>query len=176
MSKAAKTILLLDRAYTPLMFISRRKALKMAFTGKAEFLMDEEVLRLLHKIMHNLNQFRVARKRRGEYGIKYSIFLRDKDICQYCGRQLNKKERTLDHILPRSKGGETSFLNCVAACRKCNQSKGDKSAHEVGLTLIREPYVPTRTELLQAMDKGGIWSRFVIWLEEGCGMPQAEVA
>jgi hypothetical protein len=165
----SRTILLLDKVYTPLMFITRRKALCMVYVGKAEFLMDEQVVRLLVRIVHNPDKFRSVRRRRGTFGVKSSIFLRDGDICQYCGRSLSKRDRTLDHIIPKSKGGTTSFLNCVTACIKCNQQKGDRAAHEAGLTLRCKPYIPTQTELLRALDKNNVYERFMEWLNTGMG-------
>ena len=147
------------------MFVTRKKALKLVHKKKAEFLMTEQVLKLLIAIKKNLKSFNESKKQKGAFGVKCSIFLRDKDICQYCGKGLHRKDRTLDHIVPRSKGGATSYMNCVASCRKCNQKKGDKAAHEVGLSLIKSPYVPSQIELLQAMDKNNLWKRFKEWLQ-----------
>ena len=71
-----------------------------------------------------------------------SIRLRDGDRCQYSGRMLRPHEGSVDHIVPRARGGRDSWENCVWACRELNNRKADRLPHEAGLTLIREPSVP----------------------------------
>lgn len=71
------------------------------------------------------------------------VFIRDGHVCAYCGA----KAATIDHILPRSRGGEWSWLNCVAACEKCNSRKGNRTPAEAGMRLRVRPYVPTKAQL-----------------------------
>lgn len=67
--------------------------------------------------------------------VKYSrqnVYKRDKYICQYCLKKFDKKELTIDHVIPRCKGGKSVWTNVVACCNKCNSKKGDKSPEELG--------------------------------------------
>lgn len=73
---------------------------------------------------------------------KANIYKRDGFICQYCGLQTSRARLTIDHIYPKSKGGETSWMNCVASCVTCNTKKADKMLEKSGLKLIRKPFEP----------------------------------
>lgn len=72
------------------------------------------------------------------------VLLRDRRQCAYCGRFT---ATTMDHVLPRSRGGATSWVNAVAACEPCNARKGDRTPDEARMPLRWEPYVPTRVQL-----------------------------
>jgi len=71
-----------------------------------------------------------------------NIWMRDDGMCQYTGRSLSRGEGNIDHILPVSRGGDTSWENCVLACRKINTRKADRTPSEAGLRLIRIPEKP----------------------------------
>jgi len=71
-----------------------------------------------------------------------SLYRRDEHACQYCGRQPGSDSLTIDHILPRSRGGPTSWENCVAACESCNHRKADRTPREAGMPLRTEPARP----------------------------------
>ena len=68
-----------------------------------------------------------------------NILLRDRNTCQFCGRIFPSSELTLDHVVPRSRGGRSSWENLVACCYRCNNSKGDRTPEEAGLKLARRP-------------------------------------
>jgi 5-methylcytosine-specific restriction endonuclease McrA len=68
-----------------------------------------------------------------------NIFLRDRNICQYCEKHFSASELTLDHIVPKSKGGRDSWDNLCACCQKCNKKKADKSLEESGMKLLHKP-------------------------------------
>jgi 5-methylcytosine-specific restriction endonuclease McrA len=68
-----------------------------------------------------------------------NILLRDRNTCQFCGRIFPASELTLDHVVPRSRGGRSSWENLVACCYQCNNSKGDRTPEEAGLALARRP-------------------------------------
>ncbi len=68
-----------------------------------------------------------------------NILLRDRNTCQFCGTVFPAGELTLDHVLPRSRGGSTSWDNLVASCHRCNNIKGDRTPEEAGLKLVRRP-------------------------------------
>lgn len=68
-----------------------------------------------------------------------NILLRDRNTCQFCGQPFPASELTLDHVLPRSRGGRSTWENLVACCYECNNSKGDRTPEEAGLKLARRP-------------------------------------
>jgi 5-methylcytosine-specific restriction endonuclease McrA len=78
---------------------------------------------------------------------RFNLFLRDGFCCQYCG---SRGDLTFDHVLPRSKGGVTSWENVVAACSPCNLRKGNRTLRQSGLTLARRPRAPTAEEMQAA--------------------------
>lgn len=93
-----------------------------------------------------------------------NIFERDRNTCQYCGRRLPKSELTLDHIIPRSRGGYDSWENLVLACVACNVRKANRTPDEAGMPLLRKAVKPTwlpqlgmRVPTSQLMS----WQRFV---------------
>jgi 5-methylcytosine-specific restriction endonuclease McrA len=73
---------------------------------------------------------------------RHNIFERDKNTCQYCGNVFDRKELNLDHVLPREKGGQTTWENIVCSCIPCNTRKGNRLPHEVNMHLIRKPKRP----------------------------------
>jgi 5-methylcytosine-specific restriction endonuclease McrA len=77
---------------------------------------------------------------------RFNVFLRDRFACQYCGA---REELTFDHVIPRSKGGQTEWENVVAACSPCNLFKGDKLPNQVKMFPRQQPYAPTVFDLHQ---------------------------
>jgi 5-methylcytosine-specific restriction endonuclease McrA len=77
-----------------------------------------------------------------------NIFARDGNRCQYCGKKFPTSELSLDHVTPRSRGGETSWDNIVCSCVKCNVKKGGRTPQEAHMHLVRQPTRPKRSPLL----------------------------
>jgi 5-methylcytosine-specific restriction endonuclease McrA len=77
-----------------------------------------------------------------------NIFARDNNQCQYCGRRFPTTELSLDHVIPRSQGGHSTWENIVCACLDCNVRKGGRTPREAHLTLVRKPEKPKRSPLL----------------------------
>ncbi len=77
-----------------------------------------------------------------------NIFARDGNRCQYCGKSFPTSELSLDHVVPRSRGGETNWLNVVCSCVRCNVKKGGRTPQEAHMHLIRPPIKPKRSPLL----------------------------
>jgi 5-methylcytosine-specific restriction endonuclease McrA len=73
---------------------------------------------------------------------RHNVFERDKNTCQYCGDVFDRTELNLDHVLPRDKGGLTTWENVVCSCIACNTRKGNRLPHEAHMTLIRKPKRP----------------------------------
>jgi 5-methylcytosine-specific restriction endonuclease McrA len=78
---------------------------------------------------------------------RFNVFLRDCFSCQYCGGAHHTSELTFDHLVPRSRGGRTSWDNVVTACTRCNLTKGSRLPQECGMRPLSRPTVPTMYEL-----------------------------
>jgi 5-methylcytosine-specific restriction endonuclease McrA len=76
---------------------------------------------------------------------RLNIYSRDANTCQYCARQLPRIDLNLDHVIPRARGGRTTWENIVCCCITCNLKKGAKLPHEAGMKLIRQPVRPKWT-------------------------------
>lgn len=76
-----------------------------------------------------------------------NILRRDNHKCQYCGR--SDLPLTIDHVIPKSKGGQDTWENLVAACIKCNNKKGDRTLEEANMKLIRKPFRPSHIMFLK---------------------------
>jgi len=73
---------------------------------------------------------------------RHNVFERDKNTCQYCGRIFERSELNLDHVLPRDRGGQTTWENVVCSCIPCNTRKGNRLPHEAHMALVRRPKRP----------------------------------
>ena len=157
-----KRALLLNSNYQILSFISERKIIKFLYKEKANpisFWDDEiawigkniklpSILVLNNEVKYRVSKINFSRK---------LIIKRDQGVCQYCENKLYGDEITIDHILPKSRGGKTSYLNCVVACHSCNNSKGDLTPEEAGLQLIKAPHVPTFSNKFYVSDQQEFW-------------------
>ncbi len=92
------------------------------------------------------------------------VFARDGGRCQYCGRRFPTPELSLDHVVPRSQGGLSTWENVVCACARCNARKGGRLPQEAGMTLVQKPYRPKSSPVVQlklASPKYQSWKHFV---------------
>lgn len=140
--------LLLNSTYEPLRVVTWEKAITLLFNSKIEVLeeYEEDPIQIIGDTLPRPAVARLCERApwRIEY-IRFSrhnVYLRDKYTCQYCAVNFSSRDLTFDHVLPRSRGGQTTWKNIVAACRPCNQTKGDLTPEEAGMPLLREPYVP----------------------------------
>lgn len=85
-----------------------------------------------------------------------ALFRREQHVCMYCGNRFHDHELTRDHILPVSRGGKDRWLNVVAACRRCNQHKGNRRPEECHMELLALPYVPNMAEYLALINSSRI--------------------
>ena len=86
------------------------------------------------------------------HGMRFNrrnVFARDGNRCQYCGQRFSTSELSLDHVLPRSQGGDMAWKNIVCCCVACNSRKGGRTPQQAGMQLIREPKRPRQNPLLQ---------------------------
>lgn len=82
------------------------------------------------------------------------LFQRDRFMCAYCGKIFQECDLTRDHVVPTSRGGEDTWMNCVTACSSCNGKKGHKLLEECHMSLLYVPYVPNRYENLILENRG----------------------
>lgn len=141
-------VLLLNQNYEPLNVCHARRALVLLIAGKAELLVNgrgrirtasevfdlPSVIRLMYHVRRPLPARRLTRR---------EAFLRDGNRCQYCG--VEAKTLTLDHVLPRVRGGKHTWDNVVAACSQCNHRKAYRTPAEAGMRLLKEPRPPVAT-------------------------------
>ncbi len=94
---------------------------------------------------------------------RQNVFLRDKHTCQYCAKVFPESQLNLDHVLPRDKGGKTTWVNIVTSCIPCNTKKANRLPREVGMRLLTEPKAPRWRPLFglkeQASEKA--WQEFI---------------
>ena len=162
-------VLLLNQNYAPLNICNVRRAFGLLAGGKAELLVNgrgevhtftksfpiPSVIRLIYLIRRPIQQRRLSRR---------EVFLRDSYTCQYCGK--STRELTLDHVIPRHRGGAHAWENVVAACIPCNHRKAGHNPKEAEMQLSREPRAPrphpyTIFHHHQPLEE---WRTFVPWL------------
>lgn len=78
---------------------------------------------------------------------RFNVFLRDRFTCLYCGKRLPADQLTFDHVIPRSHGAKTTWLNTATACEECNTRKANRTPRQAGMVLLRVPHQPTHQEL-----------------------------
>lgn len=141
-----KKVLVLNQDYTALTVCSTEKAFILVFLKKAELVTESRTEKLrtvsvsfpmpsiirLHRYIHL--------PYKGVILTRQNIFKRDGHKCQYCGTH---EDLTLDHVMPKSRGGKSSWDNLVTACRRCNAKKGDYTPEEATMLLKQKPYKPT---------------------------------
>lgn len=136
--------LVLNASFQPLAVVPARRAVVLVLMAKAEILASGEAsfrserLSLPSPSVVRLRYFVNVPHRAGTALTRRAVFARDGWTCQYCGGTAEN----LDHVVPRSRGGLHTWENVVAACRRCNTRKENRSPQEVGLVLSREPFLP----------------------------------
>jgi len=137
-------VLVLNATFEPINVTAARRALVLVLKGVAQAeehgqaevhtvksaMKVPSVIRLL-AYRHIPQQTRALSRK--------NILLRDRNTCQFCGRSLPASQLTLDHVVPRSRGGHSTWENLVACCYQCNNHKGDRTPEEAGLHLVRRP-------------------------------------
>lgn len=132
----------------------------MCFTGRANMVLKYEesffpaVIVLKDYIRKDFISYNCNRK---------NVIWRDKNICQYCGNKFSFHELTMDHVIPKSRGGDKSWENIVACCKKCNTKKSNKTPEEARMPLIKKPSVPRWSIQILLRDKEipNEWNDFI---------------
>ena len=96
---------------------------------------------------------------------RHTVFARDGHRCQYCGRRFSTGELSLDHVIPRSRGGETTWENVVCACLDCNVRKGGRTPQEAHMKLVAPPLRPKRSPLLSVRLHNPKYEVWKTWLD-----------
>lgn len=156
-----RKVLLLNASYEPLGIISAPRALRLVWKDAAQVVeMDgDRVLRSPRFVFPVPSVVRLVayvniHRRQGRTGnLRASVIARDRHRCQYCGTKGTVFELTLDHIMPRSRGGRSAPENLCAACKACNQRKGDRTPEEARMPLLSNP-----SALRYGLDKALIYT------------------
>ena len=139
-----RPVLVLNASFEPINVCAARRALVLVLKGVAA---TEEHSHLhvhsarnalrLPSVIRLLEYRRIPHQTRSLS--RKNILMRDRYMCQYCQRILPSSELTLDHVIPRSRAGETTWENLVACCHRCNNRKGGRTPDEAGMRLLRAP-------------------------------------
>jgi 5-methylcytosine-specific restriction endonuclease McrA len=144
--------LVLNASFAPLAVVTARRAVVLVLKEKAEILESNgevfrsEFLRIPAPSVVRLNYFVKVPYRARASLTRRAVFARDEWTCQYCGAAAEN----VDHVVPRSLGGEHVWENVVASCRRCNSRKENRLPAQAGLNLRREPIAPKDVFRLQA--------------------------
>lgn len=142
------------------------EAFTLIFSGRAEIIEEHNekiktinhefkipsVIRMVKGFNFEKSKFRFSKK---------NVFARDQGKCQYCTKELTIDLCTFDHVLPKSRGGKTSWENIVLACRSCNQKKGAKTPDEARMNLITKPYMPKKLPKFNKNIKNLSWENYL---------------
>lgn len=144
-----KRTLLLNNDYDPLTFLAERRVFRFLAKDKVEVISvwDDHFYMngVKCKFPATLRLKTYIRKNyRSVIFSKNEVIKRDKGICQFCGKHLSPNKITIDHIVPKSRGGENSFYNCVVACFECNNKKNNLLLDEAGMKLLKKPEYPKK--------------------------------
>ena len=161
-------VLVLNANYEPLNICTTRRAVGLMMTGKAELLLNgrgeirtasasyprPSIVRLAHMVQRPHPRVKLTKR---------EVFRRDKYTCQYCGQR--SAVLTIDHVMPRHRGGRHSWTNLVTACPTCNRRKGGRTPTEAGMALRNPPIEPRASaeylfgRLVQNHDE---WAQFLL--------------
>jgi 5-methylcytosine-specific restriction endonuclease McrA len=162
-------VLVLNATYEPLNVVSVRRAVLLLLKEKAEIVEAAEawlrseraalpvplVIRLVY-FVRLPRRFALPLSRR-------TVLARDHYTCQYCGAQPGRANLTIDHVLPRSRGGETRWDNVVTACGPCNRRKGNRLPEEARMPVLRQPRRPRylAMTLLTGSSAPEVWGKYM---------------
>lgn len=146
------TVLVLNMDYNPINFTNWKRAVVLLLKEKAQVL-SSRVIRLIEYVKIPLSRIMIQKPTRA------LIYQRDDHTCQYCGSQ---KKLTIDHIVPRSRGGQDTWENMVVACSTCNTKKGNTLLEQTGMKLRRVPK-PMENKITLKLHKSNVteWKSYI---------------
>ncbi|MDR3738726.1 MAG: HNH endonuclease [Terracidiphilus sp.] len=166
-------VLVLNASYEPINICGARRALVLVLKGVART--EEEHGMTLHAQRNRIampSVIRLLEYRRIPHQTRAlsrkNILLRDRNTCQYCAVVLPSSELTLDHVVPRSRGGASTWENLVACCHACNRRKGNRLLHEIDdMKLQREPRpfsLHTSRQIMRMLGRGDDrWRKYLFY-------------
>jgi len=179
-------VLVLNRVYQPVHVTSVRRAISLLYQGVAKALdeqfqlFDFESWSALAAAAHDEAIHTPSRRIRVPRVIvlvahamlprvrvrfsRFNVYARDDSTCQYCGRRLPRSELNLDHVVPRSRGGRTSWENVVCSCVACNLRKGGRTPGEAGMDLLRSPLRPRWNPLFRSAARRALYQQWMPFL------------
>ena len=159
---------MLNASYEPLRIVSGKRALTLVCKGKAVVELATKIQVYPGIYLPSVIKLRTYKHIpiRLQVVTRKNIYMRDNHTCQYCGEKLKAIDLTLDHILPKSRGGRSDWQNMVTCCRRCNFQKDDRTPEEWGVKLIHRPLpasVHTGRSLLRmmALESDSAWSKYL---------------
>ena len=170
MSVLNSKVLVLNRSYFPVHITSVRRAFALLYQGIAKAVdqqyrtFDYESWSALSASVHDETVGLIGRvirvprvillvsydrvpRRRVRFS-RFNVFARDKNTCQYCGKRFSRSELNLDHVIPRSQRGLSTWENIVCSCFRCNRVKGGRRPEEAGMRVIKKPVQPEWTPFM----------------------------
>jgi len=167
-----RPVLVLNASYEPINICAARRALVLVLKGVATAEEQSHIAVrsavqsiLLPSVIRLIGYRRIPHQTRSLS--RKNILIRDRFTCQYCQRTLGSTELTLDHVIPRSRSGETAWENLVACCHDCNNRKGSRTPEEAGMRLSRQPRpfsLHTSRHLMRLVGKGDEqWKKYLFY-------------
>ena len=167
-----RPVLVLNASYEPVNVCAARRALVLVLKGVASaeeltqvFIHSARSTLLLPSVIRLLEYRRIPHQTRPLS--RKNILVRDRYTCQYCLTMLPSAELTLDHVVPRSRAGETAWENLVACCHSCNNHKGNRTPEEAGMRLSRLPRpfnLHTSRHLMRQLAHGDLqWRKYLFY-------------
>jgi 5-methylcytosine-specific restriction endonuclease McrA len=132
LGETVNDVLVLNFTYEALNITSFQRAVKLIFCGKAEIVHRRDEILMLYYIKRPMQKVALTKK---------NVLLRDDYTCQYCNLK-GERMMTVDHVLPRSKGGASTWENLVCACMRCNNRKNNRTPEHANMRLKRKPKAP----------------------------------
>lgn len=164
-------VLVLNATYEPLNVVSVKRAVVLLLKEKAELveaaeaMLRSESFSLPRPLVIRLVYFVKIPPRISLPVTRRGVLTRDLYTCQYCGAMPPRKHLTVDHVVPRSRRGKTSWENVVTACEKCNGRKGNRTPEESNMHLLAAPKRPRYLAIaaLSSVEAKQIWGKYILW-------------
>ena len=152
-------VLFLSTGYEPMYRTHWKRAISAVFCGRAEIVEEHDSFKIftssgpipfptIVRYTSGIIVGRLKKIQRVPKVTKKNVWLRDDGSCQYCSKRICLSESTIDHVVPKSKGGKNTWENVVLACEKCNQKKGNRLLENCSFELAKLPYQPRMDSLV----------------------------
>lgn len=161
-------VLVLNASYEPLRIVPVRRALVLLLQRKAELVeaaerqLRAQQIAFAQPLVVRLVRYVAIPRHRKLPCSRRGVIARDHETCQYCGAQSGRTVLTIDHVVPRSQGGETTWENVVAACAACNHRKANRTPEQAGMALRCTPREPRYVAfaLVGTLEGHAVWQKY----------------